>query len=161
MTQKIVQAYQQAPWRIRVQRIAAVLLVVVLIGITSGVYLYISSQSAEAGLMIWEYEKEIKSSKSRITELQTELAELTSYSRMEAKAQEMGFHRIAKGEAKFILVPGFYGREIARLSEGNPMRSGEQIVIRPAYTQSLSEWLYQKYTEVLNEDQIMVEGARE
>ncbi len=152
MAQQLVQAYQQAPWRIRVQRIVAVLLVVVLVGLTAGVYLYISSQSAEAGLMIWEYEGNIKESKNKISELQTQLAELTSYSRMEEKAKEMGYHRIAKGEGKFILVPGFYGRETAKLTEliGTP-QSKERIVIRPSYTESLWDWLSDKYNTMLAE----------
>ena len=159
MTQQLVQAYRQAPWRIRVQRIAAVLLVVVLLAVTAGVYLYISSQSAEAGLMIWDYEKDIKFSKGEITRLQMDLAELSSYKRMEEKAQEMGYHRIAKGEAKFIMVPGFYGREITQLSELTQKQSDEQIVIRPAYTESLWDWLSRKYTGVLSESQF-VEGAQ-
>lgn len=161
MTQQLVQAYQQAPWRIRVQRIAAVLLVLVLIGITAGVYLYISSQSAEAGLMIWKYEEEIKTAKSRITELQTELAELTAYERMEEKAREMGFHRIAKGEAKYILVPGFYGRKTVQLSQSSPIYTSQEIVIRPAYTESLSEWLFQQYTTILAESQALAEEGQE
>ena len=160
MTQQLVQAYQQAPWRTRVQRIVAVLLVVVLVGLTAGVYLYISSQSAEAGLMIWDYEKGIKESKNKISELQTELAELTSYSRMEAKAQEMGYHRIVKGEGKFILVPGFYGRKTAKLTElMGAQQPKEQIVIRPSYTESLWDWLSDKYSTMLAEIPMTEEGG--
>ena len=56
MAQKIIQAYQQAPWRIQVQRLRTFLVLILVFTLVTGMYLYISAQAAMAGLNIQEGE---------------------------------------------------------------------------------------------------------
>jgi cell division protein FtsL len=156
MPKKIVQAYKEAPWRKQAQRIVSVLLAVIIIGLVAGMDLYISSQSAEAGLTIWQYENNITQSQKEINRRQTELAILTSVSRMEEKAHDMGYREMNRNTAKYILVPGYYGRKAAELSELTiGIKSEERILIRPSYTQSLWDWMKVNITAAIEQSETL------
>ena len=156
MTKKISQASHQAPWRKNAQRLGFVFLVLAIIGLVAGMDLYISSQSAEAGLTIWEYENNITQSQKEINRKQTELAELTSVAKMQQKAQDKGYREVNRKTVKYILVPGYYGRESAELSElAIGIKPEEKILMKPSYTQSLWEWMKGHIASAIEENETL------
>ena len=83
MAQHLIQAYQQAPWRIQVQRLRTFFLVILVFALVTGMYLYISAQAAMAGLNTqqgeWLREELIR----EIASKKSELGALTATGRSE------------------------------------------------------------------------------
>lgn len=146
---RMAQAYRQAPWRIQTQRGVLLFIVAILGASVLWVMVSVTVQAASAGLEIQDLESEQEELRRRITGLKTQYASLTSAAIMEARASEMGFQPITPEDITYVVIPGYRGREpeIQAPSTGSTM---PQPLVKPAYTQSLSEWLLQGLLE-LNE----------
>lgn len=141
MTARLIQAYQQAPWRIQVQRLGKVMLALVAIGLVAGLYLNITAVAATAGLRIRAMNIEKSSALRQIADLNSELAALTSAVEMDRRAQEMGFKMLSHDQALYIMLPGYIGRQPADLAPAPSAQSIPRPIIKPSYTQSLWDWL--------------------
>ncbi len=143
MSHSMTQAYQQAPWRIQLQRIGLFMLVLVLVALVAGLYLYISAKTVEAGVQIQDLEWEREKTLRRISNLKSDLAFITSAAQMEDRAQELGFQPVNENDVMYMVVPGYAGRQTAIMA---PPPSPVKItppLIKPSYKQSLWEWLFQ------------------
>lgn len=143
LNQRIIQAYKQAPWRVQLQWIGALLLVLVIGMLISGVYLYLSAEATAAGTEIRELELEREALQIRIADLNTQLAHIRSASYMEKRAEDLGYRKATKEDIVFVFVPGYSGREVVFLAPPPGNDSVNASIIKPAYRQSLWEWLYQ------------------
>lgn len=141
MPKNLIQAYQQAPWRVQVQRIGLLLLFLVTSALIAGLYLNIDARAAEAGVEIWQLESEQEDIVFQIQNLHTELADLTSVANMKERAEELDFVRYTPQEVEYLQVPGYQGRQIAQLAPANNGNNVPNSIIKPAYTQSLWDWL--------------------
>jgi hypothetical protein len=143
MNQRIIQAYRQAPWRVQLQWIGAFLLVLVAAMLVAGVYLYVSAQATAAGTRIHEIELEREALSIRIADLNTQLAFLNSSVVMRVRAEDLGFRPVDQSDIVYIPVPGYTGREVTLLAAPPSSPAKSATLIKPAYRQSLWEWLYQ------------------
>ncbi len=143
MAQHLIQAYQQAPWRIQVQRLRTFLLVILIGALIAGMYLYISGQAAVTGLKIQEAEDYRDTLLREISTLNVQLGQLNSVANMEDRATKAGYKPIAPDKGMYVMVPGYYGRPQVNLAPppGPNMLPTDQI--KPEYTQSLWEFLFQ------------------
>jgi cell division protein FtsB len=145
MTHHVIQAYRQAPWRIQIQWIMLFLLGLTLIAFIAGIYLSVSARAATTGREIQGMESESETIERQIADLESQLALLTSAAQMQKRAKDLGFEVIQPGTEIYLKIPGYTGRQPAVLAP--PPGPGMVAVplIRPNYTQSLWEWLFQGF----------------
>lgn len=143
MAQRLIQAYHQAPWRLQVQRLRTFLLVILAAILVAGMYLYISGQAAMAGLDIQDNEYERRRLLREIASLKTELGNLTSVAALEERALKAGYKPVALDKGMYVIVPGYTGRPSVSFAPPPDPNSIPEAKLKPEYTQSLWEWLFQ------------------
>jgi hypothetical protein len=136
----LVHAYKVAPWRIQRQWIGTALLVVIAFAMVATLYLDVTSQAAIAGREIQDLTVGIAINEQLSSDLQTQLASLTSASVMEQRALELGFRPMESGEAEYLVVPGYYEIEPDILSSV-PVLQMSALTIPPEYNESLLDWV--------------------
>lgn len=144
---RLVQAYRQAPWRIQTQRGVLLLIVAILGASVLWVMVSVSVQAAAAGLEIQNMKSEQEQIQRQIAGLRTQYAALTSAAQMEKRAKEMGFEPIDPASITYVVIPGYKGRE-PDIKAPPPGTTAEQPLVKPAYTQSLWEWLLQGVMQI-------------
>ena len=134
-----IHAYRIAPWRIQRQWIGNALLMVVVFAMVAALYLNVTSRTAIAGRDIQDLMISIAASQQVSSDLQTQLALLTSSSAFEQRAREMGFRPMASDEVEYLIVPGYAAQTVVDLSSTSlPQLSA--LTIAPEYNQSLLDW---------------------
>ncbi len=143
MATKLVQAYRQAPWRVQLQRLGYFALGIIMVLLVAALYLNISAQAATAGLDFQGLEFQRQSLQRQIADLDATLARVTSEESMRARAEALGFKPISSDKAVYVVVPGFTGRQQAALAPVPDANMLAEPIIKPSYTQSLWEFLFQ------------------
>ncbi len=143
MAPKLMQAYRQAPWRVQLQRLGYFALAIIMVLLVAALYLNISAQAATAGLDFQSLEFQRQSVQRQIADLDATLAQVTSESSMLARAEALGFKPISSGQAVYVVVPGYTGRQPAALAPVPDAAMLAEPIIKPSYTQSLWEFLNQ------------------
>ena len=137
---QIIHAYRQAPWRVQRQWVGVFLLVVIGAAMVAALYLDVTARTAVTGREIQEMRIQITTVQRENSDLETQLADLTSTAAMQRRALEMGFRPVQPGELDYVSVPGFVPPEPAILLAASD--AALQAEGLPAeYTQSLLEWL--------------------
>ncbi|HEX2981711.1 MAG TPA: hypothetical protein VHO48_15730 [Anaerolineaceae bacterium] len=150
MTYRIIQAYKQAPWRVQIQWIGLFLLGLILVAGVASIYLNVSANAAATGRKIQSLDDDGDTLKRNIADLETKLAYLTSASVMESRAVEMGFAPVPAESPLYVVVPDYPGRQPAVMAPPPGPGMIVQPILRPAYTESLWEWLFQGFVEPLS-----------
>ncbi len=136
----LVHAYRVAPWRVQRQWIGNALLIVVVFAMVAALYLTVTSRTAIAGREIQDLTEAINYSRQVSSDLQTQLAALTSAASMEKRALAMGFRPAEPKELEYLVVPGYVRHDAVDLAS-----SAEQqlnvLIIPPEYNQSLLDWM--------------------
>jgi cell division protein FtsB len=143
----LVQAYNQAPWRIATQRGVLFLIVAILGASILWVMVSVTVQAASAGLEIQQMENDREEIQRQIAGLRTDIANQTSAALMKERAEKLGFEPINPEDITYLVVPGFEGREPI-IHALPPSSTDEQPILKPVYTQSLWEWLFQGILDV-------------
>lgn len=142
MAQKLIQAYQQAPWRTQVQRLRTFLLLIVVFALVTGMYLYISAQAAMAGLSTqqgeWVREELIREIASKKIELGT----LISVENMEKRAATLGYKPVPADKGMYVIVSGYSGRPLVNLAPPPGPDMLPQSTLKQEYTESIWEFLF-------------------
>lgn len=136
-------AYRQAPWRIQRQWIGTFLLAVLGLAIVAALYLDVTAQAAISGRAIQDLSAEMIVLQRNNADLQTKLAELTSNSVMEQRAQALGYQPINSSQLEYVIVPGYAPPKPGILSAAPSLKPSAPS-IPPEYTQSLIDWLDQR-----------------
>lgn len=145
----LTQAYSQTPWRKQLQVIGLFLLVLVFSAVVAGIYLSVTARAATVGRQIQFLQGEIEKNKQINLDMQTQLAQLTSSSVMEARALAMGFEPIEKDQPLYIVVPGYLGRQQVVLAPPpGPVKAGAPT-LPPDFSESLLDWLQQRVLPIL------------
>jgi hypothetical protein len=139
--QNVVQAYSQAPWRSQIQYAGLVLLGLVGLLVIAGVYLYISGETAAAGVEIQNIDYDKQTTQREIADLESKLAYLTSAAEMERRAKEIGFEQVKAEQISYVSVTEYPGRQAVILAPPPGYNAVPQAVIKESYTQSLWEWI--------------------
>jgi hypothetical protein len=148
MTQGLIQAYRQAPWRIQLQRIGIFLLGVVVIALIAGFYLDITARTTEAGVFILRSEAKKEQAQREIANLKTQLAMITSSTTMEMRARALGYERPGIDNVHYMLIAGYTGRNTAEFAPPPSPSLIKRSLIKPVYTQSLWEWVVQETVRI-------------
>ena len=138
----IMQAHRQAPWRAQTQRLV-ILLIIAILGISIlWVMLSVTVAAGAAGLEIQNLQAQHEELKRHIASQRTQYADLTSAARMTQQAASMGFEPVKPEEIAYIVVPSYAGRQ-SLLPAHPSTRHPTRPLLKPAYTQSLWEWMLQ------------------
>lgn len=137
---RYIHAYKSAPWRIEIQWAGSVSLAVIASLMVGAMYLSVSSSTAVAGREIQELNTAMIANQQINTDLQTELATLTSSSAMEERALELGFRPVAPDEVEYLMVPGYFEPKPDILASAELPQMSAQTVPHE-YSQSLLNWL--------------------
>ena len=136
----LIHAYRVAPWRVQRQWIGNALLVVVVLAMVAALYLNVTSRTAIAGREIQDLTDSIALSQQMSSDLQTQLANLTSAKSMEERAREMGFRPVEPEELEYLVVPGYVAKDAVDLSTYSQNQLNV-LTIPPEYNQSLLDWM--------------------
>jgi hypothetical protein len=142
MANGFMQAFQQAPWRVQIQKLGLILLGLVIFGLTAGIYLNISANSYAKGVEAQEYDDKRDEYEREIADLQTEKAMDTISNNMEKRAGELGFKTPVQEDLVYLIVPGYAGRQLD-IKTSPSEQEMKRSLIKPAFTQSLWEYLVQ------------------
>jgi hypothetical protein len=143
-TPGVMQAFQQAPWRIQVQRVMVILVPIALVIVLLSIYLSVSIQAADAGLEIQELEATRANLQREIANGRSRIAFLKSSAAMEKRALDLGFQRVDAKRIIYMIIPEYMGRPVPNVAV--PELPGAQEapqILKPIYTQSLWEWFFQ------------------
>ena len=143
MTQSLIQAYGQAPWRNQLKWIATFLLGVIVVALVAGLYLSISAQALSIGLEIQKNNRDKIVIGQDIANQRNQLGDLTAGPAMLKRAKALGFDYVNPSEIEYILVPGYAGRQTASLAPQTPPEKYSEPLINPEYIRSLSEIMFQ------------------
>lgn len=136
----LIQAYRVAPWRVQRQWIGNALLLVLALAMVAALYLHVTSRTAIAGREIQDLTDSIATSRQVSSDLQTQLAGLTSAASMESRAREMGYRPVESDELEYLVVPGYVAPEAVDLSSSEQPQLNA-LTIPPEYNQSLLDWM--------------------
>jgi hypothetical protein len=142
MAQQLIQAYQQAPWRIQVQRLRTFLLLILVFALVTGMYLYISAQAAMAGLGTQQGEWLRQDLLREVASLKVQLGSLTSVAAMEERATKLGYKSPPADKGMYVVVPGYSGRPVVNLAPPPGPDVLPSATLKPEYTESLWEFLF-------------------
>jgi hypothetical protein len=141
----LIHAYRVAPWRVQRQWIGNTLLLVVAFAMVAALYLNITSRTAIAGREIQDLTEAISVSQQVSSDMQTQLAALTSAVAMETRARELGFRPMEPDEVEYLVVPGYVQPQPVDLST-SALPQLSALTIPPEYNQSLLDWLDERVT---------------
>jgi hypothetical protein len=143
MTQSLIQAYRQAPWRNQLKWFATFLLGVSVVALVAGLYLSITAQSVTIGLEIQAANDKKVGILQNIADLNNRLGDLTAGPAMLIRAKALGYDYIDPSEIEYMIVAGYSGRQTASLAPQTAPEEQSKPVLNPDYTTSLSEVLFQ------------------
>jgi uncharacterized iron-regulated membrane protein len=141
-SQRLMQAYRQAPWRTQLQWVGLFSAAVIFVALVAGVYLNVTARAATLGREIQDMQNEKLLMEQRIEDMETQLAVLTSAKVMEERASDLGFEPIDKNQVTYVIVPGYGGRETAALAPMPGAERGEFTFLPPEFTLSLIDWIF-------------------
>jgi cell division protein FtsL len=140
---QIVQKVRQAHWRVQRQWIGLFLLGLVAVSMVAGIYLNITVRATLAGREIQLLEPTLSSEQRTNSDLQTQLAGLTSVGSMQERATAMGFSPANPEDFTYVVVPGYEPQTAVDMSQ--PEQAGQdqslQPTLLPEYTESLFDWI--------------------
>jgi hypothetical protein len=146
MKKGITQAYKLVPWRGQMQWLGVITLALVTISLIAWVYLSVSSKASIAGRGIQQYQYEKSKTIQSIAQLETDLARITSSTEMASRAKKLGFKELSADRYTYMVIPGYNGKPSAILAPDS-IRTLPEDVISPEFTQSLWDWMYDRFVQ--------------
>ncbi len=136
----VVKKIRQAPWKQQRQWLSAFMLGLVLVALVSGIYLNITVRATLAGREVQMLQSDMTENRLTISDLETQLASLTSVESMQVRAEALGFQPATSDEITYVLVPGYAPRQAVDMSAPGQVRKQTPVIL-PEYTESLFDWI--------------------
>ena len=141
---QIVHKVRQANWRVQRQWIGLFLLGLVAVSMVAGIYLNITVRATLAGREIQQIQSKLIDDRQANSNLESQLAGLTSMESMQQRAQAMGFHSVDLGDITYVEVPGYVPQSSVNMSDPGIANQVQKPVLLPDYTESLFDWITRK-----------------
>ena len=142
MTNKLIQAYRQTPWRVQKQWIGLFTLALVLVSSVALVYLNVTTQAGNTGSEVQLLIQDANGLNRQIETDRSTLAHLTSIEEMLKRAKDMGFVPIEPDQIDYMVIPDYHPRQTAALAPAPAPEMVQAPLIRPEYTQSLWDVIF-------------------
>ncbi len=137
---QIVQTVRQANWRVQRQWIGLFLLGLVLVAMVAGIYLNVTVRATLAGREIQMLQAEIANNTRTNSDLETQLASLSSVESMQKRADSLGYGPADPVDITYVFVPGYSPERAVNMSAPEVEQPMTYFIL-PAYTESLFDWL--------------------
>jgi len=140
---QIVQKVRQANWRVQRQWIGLFLLGLVAVSMVAGLYLNITVRATLAGREVQLLQPTLSSDRRKNSDLETQLAGLTSVESMQKRAGSLGFQPANPEDITYVFVPGYTPKTAVDMSQPGPASQGQsqKPVLLPEYSESLFDWI--------------------
>jgi cell division protein FtsL len=140
---QIVQKVRQAHWRVQRQWIGLFLLGLVAVSMVAGLYLNITVRATLAGREVQLLQPTLSSDRRKNSDLETQLAGLTSVESMQKRAEILGFQSAKPEDITYVIVHGYTPKTAVDMSQPVPASQiqSKQSVLAPEYTESLFDWI--------------------
>jgi cell division protein FtsL len=140
---QIVQKVRQAHWRVQRQWIGLFLLGLVAVSMVAGIYLNITVRATLAGREIQLLQSKFLDDQRTNSDMETQLAGLTSVESMQKRADAMGFQPANPEDITYLVVPGYTPRAAVDMSQAQTTGQDQTQtpVLLPEYTESLFDWI--------------------
>lgn len=135
---QIFQNYKQAAWRTQLQWIGLFLAILVVVAIVLGFYVNITTRTALAGREIAYAQDDLISMEHEISDLEIQIASLTSSQNMQERAAALGFKPATPEEFTYVFVAGYIPKTVVNLAP-KAVRELTPMIL-PEYTESLFDW---------------------
>jgi len=139
-SQKVSYAYSQTPWRAQIRSLGLFLCLAVILLLMAVAQIDLTARIKTTGRQIQAYRLQIEALKEDISDLQTELAFLTSVAEMKKRALDLGFRPASAEEITYIVVPDYYQPSQAPTAQTHAIAPRPVARLSPEFTQSLLEW---------------------
>lgn len=138
---KMIQAYSKAPWRDQVQTLVLALIGISLAAVLGWMYADLSARTTQHGRAIQKMQTKMLVLERDILSLESDLAEITSIQNVQERMDEMGFTPAQSANIVYLEVPGYAGRDEAKLAPPAQPFYVNQQELDNDYTETLFEWL--------------------
>jgi cell division protein FtsL len=135
---RFFQNYKQATWRTQIQWVGLFLACLVAVVIVLGFYLNITTRTALAGREIAYTQDDIITIQHEISDLEYQIASLSSIREMEKRAASLGFVPADPNVFTYIVVPGYLPKSNFTLAPKIVL--APQPIQLPEYRESLIDW---------------------
>jgi len=155
---QIVQKVHQAPWRVQRQWVVVFMLGLVIIAMVAGVYLNVTVRATLAGREVQmllnpslinsnpdSQPNSIATDQRINSELEMQLADLTSVESMRKRAEAMGFQTASPDAMIFVAVTGYVEPSSVDLSTPGSSHTAAPIIL-PEYTESWFDYFLNRPT---------------
>lgn len=136
----VIRKIRQAPWKQQRQWVSAFMLGLVLVAMVSGIYLNITVRATLAGRHIQMLQSDMTVNRRTISDLETQLASLTSVESMQSRAQGLGFQPATLDEITYVQVAGYTPHQAVNMSVPGTNKKQTPVIL-PEYTESLFDWI--------------------
>jgi cell division protein FtsL len=147
--ERLSQAYSQAPWRKQIQILGLFLLVVVFVGLIASIYLNVTARAGAIGRDILKKQSEILDDRQKISDLKSQLGELSSAQNIQQRARSLGFISIDPEEVLYLSAPGYVERQPAEMAPGYQPQVVSVPEMPAQYTESLFVWLQKQFNTIV------------
>jgi len=148
MSKEENQAFQQAPWRVQIQIIGKFLVGLVVAALVAGIYLNVTAQTASAAIETEGLGYKRDTLQRQIATLRTEIGQITSAREMKKRAEELGFFQAGDENNHYVVINGYSGKQTEITAPPITQIELPESILKPAYTQSLWEWLYEGMVDI-------------
>jgi hypothetical protein len=140
---QIVQKVRQAHWRVQRQWIGLFLLGLVAVSMVAGIYLNITVRATLAGREIQLLQSRFIDDQRTNSDMETQLAGLTSVGSMQQRADAMGFQPASQADITYVVVDGYTPKTAVDMSQPGGSNQNESVnpILLPDYTESLFDWI--------------------
>ena len=155
---QIVRKVHQAPWRVQRQWVVLFLLGLVIIAMVAGVYLNVTVRATLAGREVQmllnpslinpypdSQPNSIATNQRINSELEMQLADLTSVESMDKRAEAMGFQTASPDAMIFVAVTGYVEPSTVDLSTPGSSHIASPIIL-PEYNESWFDYFLNQQT---------------
>lgn len=149
---QIVRKVRQAHWRVQRQWIGLFLLGLVAISMVAGLYLNITVRATLAGREAQMLRPTLIVERRNNSDLETQLAGLTSVEAMEDRVSPLGFRPANPEDILYVYVEGYTPQTAVDMSQPVPtsQTQSQKPAMLPEYTESLFDWITRKLAASLS-----------
>jgi cell division protein FtsL len=146
---QIVRKVRQAHWRVQRQWIGLFLLGLVAVSMVAGIYLNITVQATLAGREVQLLQPTLSSNRQMNSNLETQLAGLTSVETMRTRAEALGYQTAVPDDITYVIVHGYTPKTAVDMSQPTPAIQDQfnKPALMPEYTESLFDWITRTIAE--------------
>ena len=141
MTESLIQAYSNSPRRQKLQIIGSIFMAIAIVAVMLILYLVMSARVVAMGRQLQQAKDDIDQLVYLSVNYRNEIAYLSRFEVMEARAEELGFRAPYPGEIFYVPVSGYDLHSQTQVESNSDTKSAVINVNLIEYHESLIDWI--------------------